>query len=197
VHRGDGTAEPELRDGTSLWVVLGLAAGASVLFFCVGMRFECLRDMMRGRGRVAEEPAAPAQANGGFAGGEARRIQDRAAADDATLRMLALEGRGAAGRGQPAPPPVVRPAAAAPKPAPLSARKPGGAQGADEDDCVVCMDAAADMLLVPCGHVCLCAGCADSMLRLDDAGRRCPLCRTALEGAVRRQGKAAEPAAEP
>jgi hypothetical protein len=51
--------------------------------------------------------------------------------------------------------------------------------------CVVCLDAVSDHAVMPCGHVCLCAGCAPGMTD-------CPVCR-APAGEVRRmflQGQA-------
>mmetsp|Transcript_11114 Transcript_11114/g.33023 ORF Transcript_11114/g.33023 Transcript_11114/m.33023 type:complete len:146 (-) Transcript_11114:140-577(-) len=44
--------------------------------------------------------------------------------------------------------------------------------------CVVCLDAAPTHALVPCGHRCLCAGCARQL----DA---CPLCRKPCTSAIR------------
>ena len=47
---------------------------------------------------------------------------------------------------------------------------PKDEEAADEDKlCVICMTEARSHVLVPCGHMCLCAGCA--------AVGRCPLCR--------------------
>jgi hypothetical protein len=47
---------------------------------------------------------------------------------------------------------------------------------AEADLCVVCMDARKCVALVPCGHVCLCAGCAASFA----PGAACPMCRCAV-----------------
>lgn len=43
-------------------------------------------------------------------------------------------------------------------------------------ECCVCMDGESTMVFVPCGHLCVCAECANA-LRLD-YNRRCPMCRT-------------------
>ena len=53
------------------------------------------------------------------------------------------------------------------------------AMHADDDSkaCCICLDAAADHALVPCGHVCVCAACVSS------AGNQCPLCRQRCDGA--------------
>ena len=71
---------------------------------------------------------------------------------------------------------------AAPLAVAVSAVDTGDAAGASEEGmaCVVCMDARKNVLLEQCRHVCVCAGCAES---LRDAGPRrnvvvCPLCRT-------------------
>mmetsp|Transcript_17088 Transcript_17088/g.47689 ORF Transcript_17088/g.47689 Transcript_17088/m.47689 type:complete len:473 (-) Transcript_17088:215-1633(-) len=41
-------------------------------------------------------------------------------------------------------------------------------------NCVVCLDSQADCALIPCGHLCLCEGCAYS---LRDRTPSCPMCR--------------------
>ena len=41
-------------------------------------------------------------------------------------------------------------------------------------ECVVCMDAAPSHMLIPCGHVCVCAACAERCL---ETTRECPMCR--------------------
>ena len=47
------------------------------------------------------------------------------------------------------------------------------APGNDEvAECVICWDAAANVVLQPCGHVCACSGCA---VVLEEA--LCPMCR--------------------
>ena len=42
----------------------------------------------------------------------------------------------------------------------------------DIAECVMCWDAAADVLQQPCGHVCTCYGCAEVL-----ADALCPMCR--------------------
>ena len=53
------------------------------------------------------------------------------------------------------------------------------AMHADDDSkaCCICLDAAADHALVPCGHVCVCGACVSK------AGNQCPLCRQRCDGA--------------
>ena len=46
--------------------------------------------------------------------------------------------------------------------------------GADEKCCVICLDAPADFLVVPCGHQC---GCEDCLLVVQQDSGRCPICR--------------------
>merc|ERR1712032_1291423 len=51
----------------------------------------------------------------------------------------------------------------------------------DEDDsklCIVCLDGERDHVLIPCGHICVCADCKDCYTG-DDA--ECPLCRAKVE----------------
>jgi hypothetical protein len=43
----------------------------------------------------------------------------------------------------------------------------------DESSCVICMEFQNRVVLVPCGHKCLCISCAKSQ----SAGYRCPICR--------------------
>ena len=40
--------------------------------------------------------------------------------------------------------------------------------------CVVCLGAEREVILLPCGHVCVCATCADTLLQRGDL---CPVCR--------------------
>jgi len=47
-----------------------------------------------------------------------------------------------------------------------------------ECECVVCLDAEPAVVLVPCGHLCLCQSCAD-LLRAP----QCPICRAAVQHA--------------
>jgi len=54
---------------------------------------------------------------------------------------------------------------------------------ADDDDeqlCVVCMEAERSHVFIPCGHVCLCEGCATSQTWAE-----CPVCRVAAQGVMR------------
>ena len=48
-------------------------------------------------------------------------------------------------------------------------------------ECVVCLDARAEVMLLPCKHTILCQACAE-LVR--EGGKTCPMCRTAVEGEV-------------
>jgi len=43
--------------------------------------------------------------------------------------------------------------------------------------CVVCLGAERKVILLDCGHVCVCADCADELIR---AGHSCPVCRAVI-----------------
>lgn len=51
----------------------------------------------------------------------------------------------------------------------------------DNDECVVCMDNPKSMVIVPCGHKCLCANCVAQVQQQ----RVCPVCRGTIEKIVR------------
>jgi hypothetical protein len=46
---------------------------------------------------------------------------------------------------------------------------------AEETQCVVCFDAPKDHAIVPCGHQCVCAGCAEQLTKTRTP--TCPVCR--------------------
>ena len=56
---------------------------------------------------------------------------------------------------------------------------------ADDDSCVVCMDAEKTHVFVPCGHVCACAECSAHVM---SSAATCPYCRTHATMAVRIYG---------
>eukprot|EP00611_Tribonema_gayanum_P012999 TRINITY_DN2374_c0_g1_i3.p2 TRINITY_DN2374_c0_g1~~TRINITY_DN2374_c0_g1_i3.p2 ORF type:complete len:277 (+),score=62.06 TRINITY_DN2374_c0_g1_i3:1350-2180(+) len=60
----------------------------------------------------------------------------------------------------------------------------GGASGSGGGNapCVLCLDADRRIALLPCGHLCLCAGCAERVVE-PDGGGRCPVCRGAVTAA--------------
>ena len=51
--------------------------------------------------------------------------------------------------------------------------------GAEETMCVVCFDAPKDHLIVPCGHQCVCAGCAELLTKTRTP--TCPVCREPIQ----------------
>lgn len=52
------------------------------------------------------------------------------------------------------------------------------------DICIVCMDQPYDMVIVPCGHYCLCSECTHAIRSGLDP--RCPICRGDIKNAVTR-----------
>jgi len=46
--------------------------------------------------------------------------------------------------------------------------------------CVVCLEAQRDIVLLPCGHFCLCTSCFDTIWNLRDTAG-CPLCKTPIQ----------------
>ena len=56
-------------------------------------------------------------------------------------------------------------------------------------ECVVCLDARAEVMLLPCKHTILCQTCAE-LVR--EGGKTCPMCRTAVEGEVMMGGMGVE-----
>jgi hypothetical protein len=67
------------------------------------------------------------------------------------------------------------PAAAVAGPPPVAgASEPNAAEGVDE--CCVCLEADKSHIFAPCGHFCVCQGCADSIMA---ASKECPVCRQA------------------
>jgi hypothetical protein len=54
---------------------------------------------------------------------------------------------------------------------------------AEETMCVVCFDAPKDHLIVPCGHQCVCAGCAEQLTNTRTP--TCPVCREPIQRTVK------------
>jgi hypothetical protein len=44
-----------------------------------------------------------------------------------------------------------------------------------QSECCVCLDEAKSHAFVPCGHLCVCAGCAESII--SSLKKECPSCR--------------------
>lgn len=43
-----------------------------------------------------------------------------------------------------------------------------------QEECLVCMDNKHDVVIVPCGHFCVCKSCAENILKTT---KKCPICR--------------------
>jgi hypothetical protein len=112
---------------------------------------------------VAEEAAAAAAVEAAAeAAAEAERLQAEEEVAALTLAMQSAamrlqEARQRLGSS------VVPPAAPAPHP------------DAEETMCVVCFDAPKDHIIVPCGHMCVCARCAEQLTKTRTP--LCPVCR--------------------
>ena len=52
----------------------------------------------------------------------------------------------------------------------------------EEEACVVCLDQPITQVIVPCGHLALCQGCADHLIGV---GEPCPICRGEFERHIR------------
>ncbi|KAG8926740.1 hypothetical protein FRC02_008709 [Tulasnella sp. 418] len=53
----------------------------------------------------------------------------------------------------------------------------------EEHMCTVCQDEEASMVLLNCGHLCLCPGCCDQIMSTQT--RTCPICRVQIRSTVR------------
>ena len=51
----------------------------------------------------------------------------------------------------------------------------------ERGQCCICMEARASVALVPCGHVCVCAGCVGAV---HVTGGQCPMCRAETSGVL-------------
>jgi len=71
----------------------------------------------------------------------------------------------------------------APGPSEEADRAPLAERQLSESECQICMDAKKCMVLIPCGHLCLCEGCSRAIL--DQNPRSCPICRKDVERAQR------------
>ena len=54
---------------------------------------------------------------------------------------------------------------------------------AEETQCVVCFDAPKDHAIVPCGHICVCARCAEQLTNTRTP--TCPVCREPIQQTVK------------
>ncbi|XP_061836602.1 E3 ubiquitin-protein ligase LRSAM1 isoform X2 [Nerophis lumbriciformis] len=61
---------------------------------------------------------------------------------------------------------------------PITPSAPSPVEGPGGSECVVCMETTAQVIFLPCGHVCCCQVCSGAM-------QNCPLCRSALAQRIR------------
>jgi hypothetical protein len=47
----------------------------------------------------------------------------------------------------------------------------------EEPNCVICLDNVKEIILVPCGHYCLCKSCFTKLSEVSYGSRKCPMCR--------------------
>lgn len=60
-------------------------------------------------------------------------------------------------------------------PASASTARSGDKRPREHSTCVICMDAEPNVVLIPCGHMCMCSDCA---LVARQQHENCPLCRS-------------------
>uniref|UniRef100_A0A3Q2YWR0 Leucine rich repeat and sterile alpha motif containing 1 n=1 Tax=Hippocampus comes TaxID=109280 RepID=A0A3Q2YWR0_HIPCM len=61
---------------------------------------------------------------------------------------------------------------------PITPSAPSPVEGPGGSECVVCMETGAQVIFLPCGHVCCCQVCSDAL-------QNCPLCRGAISQRIR------------
>ncbi|XP_061554065.1 E3 ubiquitin-protein ligase LRSAM1 isoform X3 [Phycodurus eques] len=61
---------------------------------------------------------------------------------------------------------------------PVTPSAPSPVEGPGSSECVVCMETGAQVIFLPCGHVCCCQVCSDAL-------QNCPLCRGAISQRIR------------
>lgn len=61
---------------------------------------------------------------------------------------------------------------------PVTPSAPSPVEGPGSSECVVCMETGAQVIFLPCGHVCCCQVCSDAL-------QSCPLCRSSISQRIR------------
>ncbi|XP_017163241.1 E3 ubiquitin-protein ligase LRSAM1 [Poecilia reticulata] len=61
---------------------------------------------------------------------------------------------------------------------PVTPSAPTPVEGPGSSECVVCMEVGAQVVFLPCGHVCCCRICSDAL-------QNCPLCRSSISQRIR------------
>jgi Zinc finger, C3HC4 type (RING finger) len=51
----------------------------------------------------------------------------------------------------------------------------------ESEDCCVCMDSVCEMVMVDCGHLCMCTSCSDKY-----TSNTCPMCRAQIKSRIRK-----------
>jgi uncharacterized coiled-coil protein SlyX len=108
----------------------------------------------------AERTKAAAEEAAAAASGAAERLHMQEEAAALTLRLQQIQAHLGSSVASPAPHP-----------------------DAEETMCVVCFDAPKDHIIVPCGHQCVCAGCAEQLTKTRTPS--CPVCRGPIERTMR------------
>ena len=52
-------------------------------------------------------------------------------------------------------------------------------------NCKICMEGISSHVFTPCGHLCICEGCAAQMTSLPRAQRKCPICRSGYHSIIK------------
>lgn len=50
------------------------------------------------------------------------------------------------------------------------------------DECVICLSGNPNILIVPCGHKCICASCSREIYK--EKNEKCPVCRRPIKGVI-------------
>eukprot|EP00747_Dinoflagellata_sp_TGD_P180617 gnl/TRDRNA2_/TRDRNA2_33374_c0_seq1.p1 gnl/TRDRNA2_/TRDRNA2_33374_c0~~gnl/TRDRNA2_/TRDRNA2_33374_c0_seq1.p1 ORF type:complete len:512 (+),score=44.20 gnl/TRDRNA2_/TRDRNA2_33374_c0_seq1:111-1646(+) len=72
-----------------------------------------------------------------------------------------------------------------PVPVAPAAQQAGPEQEEPQVDCVICLTDPRTHVIVPCGHYCLCEGCAKRMIKGSKASWICPMCRKQFSNCIR------------
>ena len=67
---------------------------------------------------------------------------------------------------------------------PLEGQPASAAEGVDLD-CVVCLDERKSHVCMPCGHVCMCGACAESVVKSRGKDGTCPMCHKKVDDCIR------------
>lgn len=59
------------------------------------------------------------------------------------------------------------------------------------DRCSICLENTSIMMLIPCGHLCMCQNCSVLVTRQQEVSKKCPVCRCIYTSAHRVFGKLA------